>query len=174
MSYPAVHLALSAESTTACGALPYPLGDGLTTQKAARVTCAACKATIKSIRKPYNDRAGYVASLRSGVVGSDGKRGWVVIYIGEEQGIPESDGGKYAVVCETHGTLVQTTNLPNARSAMKDPREWCECCDGRCGASVFCDAADLPCAGMPHGQPEPQAAPSLTWNDIHGSQGVEG
>jgi len=67
----------------------------------------------KSIRKPYNDRAGYIASLRSGK-----NKGWVVIYKAKEAGIDDKDG-KYAVVCESHNQILNTKNLPSARTAMK-------------------------------------------------------
>ena len=75
----------------------------------------------QSIRKPYNNKEGYIASLRSGY-----NKGWVVIYNAEKQGIDHS-GGKYAVVCETHGTILNTTNLPLARQSLKDPA-FCEEC----------------------------------------------
>lgn len=77
----------------------------------------------KSKRKPYNDREGYIASLRSGK-----NKGWVVIYNAKEAGLDDSDG-KYAVVCETHSTIVNTTSLPKARQAMKYP-DFCEGCTG--------------------------------------------
>jgi len=77
---------------------------------------------MPSKRKPYNDRAGYVASLRSGANG-----GWVVIYKAGEQGI-DVDGCRYAVVCETHGTLCGSTSQKDARVLMKSV-EFCEACE---------------------------------------------
>ena len=74
-----------------------------------------------SNRKPFNDRAGYIASRRNVI-----NRGWVVIYLAKEQGLDET-AGKYAVVCETHNTILQTTSLPKARPCMKYP-EFCETC----------------------------------------------
>jgi hypothetical protein len=74
-----------------------------------------------SKRKPFNDRAGYIASLRSGY-----NRGWVVIYKAEEQNMSPEDG-KYIVVCETHFTLVHCSSIPSARGAMK-ARDFCEDC----------------------------------------------
>ena len=76
---------------------------------------------MKSIRKPYNNRAGYIASLRSGI-----NRGWVVIYNAKEADLNDTDG-KYAVVCQTHNTIINTTSLPKARSAMKSV-DFCEGC----------------------------------------------
>lgn len=74
-----------------------------------------------STRKPYNDRAGYVASRRNEI-----NRGWVVIYVAAEQGIDDA-GGKYAVVCETHSTILNTTSIPSARPCLKVP-DFCEEC----------------------------------------------
>ena len=79
---------------------------------------------IPSNRKPHNLDAGYIASLRSGK-----NKGWVVIYNAQEQGIDDSDG-KYAIVCQTHKTILNTKNLPNARSAMKCPDGFCDGCRG--------------------------------------------
>lgn len=76
---------------------------------------------MPSKRKPYNDRAGYVASLRSGA-----NRGWVVIYKAEAQGM-DVGGARYAVVCETHATLWGATSLKGARTLMKSV-EFCEDC----------------------------------------------
>jgi len=76
---------------------------------------------VKSARKPFNDRAGYIASLRSAP-----GRGWVVIYNAEAQGMDV--GEKYAVVCETHSTSMAERSVANARLSMKMPTEWCEEC----------------------------------------------
>ena len=75
-----------------------------------------------STRKPYNDRAGYVASRRSGAAG-----GYVVIYRAAAQGFDPRDGGPWAVVCEAHGAILRTRSLRDARSAMRD------------GSASFCD-----------------------------------
>lgn len=74
-----------------------------------------------SVRKPYNDKAGYIASLRSGK-----DRGWVVIYEAEKQNMGLA-GGRYAVVCETHHAVVNVRTIPLARSAMKAV-DFCEAC----------------------------------------------
>jgi hypothetical protein len=76
-----------------------------------------------SVRKPYNNKAGYIASLRSGI-----NKGWIVIYNAQEAGIDKFDG-KYAVVCETHNKIVNTTSLPKARRIMKNP-DFCKECQG--------------------------------------------
>ena len=74
-----------------------------------------------SRRKPYNDRAGYLASRRSGF-----HHGWVVIYRAADQGI-DVGGNPYAVVCETHATICGVSSMPKARSLMKSA-EFCEAC----------------------------------------------
>lgn len=72
-------------------------------------------------RKPFNDCAGYIASRRNEI-----NQGHVTIYIAAEQGI-DVGTDKYAVVCETHGTILGTTSIPKARPFLKIP-EFCEEC----------------------------------------------
>ncbi len=73
------------------------------------------QANYKSRRKPFNDRPGYIASLKNPFTGS-----WNVIYIAKEQGI-DTSGHKYATVCEGRNEFISTTNIPNARKDMKNP-----------------------------------------------------
>ena len=75
---------------------------------------------MPSVRKPHNDRAGYVASLRSGA-----DRGWVVIYEADSQGLDV--GARYAVVCESHGTCTGAGSMMKARRIMKSV-DFCEEC----------------------------------------------
>ncbi len=75
-----------------------------------------------SVRKPFNDKAGYIASLRHPV-----HRGWIVIYRAEEQGL-DTEGGPWAVVCESHKRILSTRSLKAARAAMKAP-DFCEECE---------------------------------------------
>lgn len=75
-----------------------------------------------SKRKPYNDRAGYVASRKSSPNG-----GWVVIYVATEQGI-DVDGNRYAIVCESHGTMVGANKIQDARVITENPANFCEEC----------------------------------------------
>lgn len=74
-----------------------------------------------SNRKPFNDRAGYVASRINPLTGIHN-----VIYIASEQGV-DSDG-KYVTVCEAHATMVSSANIPSARIDMKNTSQWCETC----------------------------------------------
>jgi hypothetical protein len=73
------------------------------------------------MRKPFNERAGYIASLKNSLTNIHN-----VIYIASEQGI-DADG-KYITVCEKHGQMVSSKNLPNARKSMKDASQWCSKC----------------------------------------------
>ncbi|MDB4947417.1 MAG: hypothetical protein JWM27_66 [Gemmatimonadetes bacterium] len=81
---------------------------------------------MQSTRKPYNDRVGYFASMRSGPTSSDG-RGWVVIYDAAAAGI-DTDGCRYAVVCETHSTVSGVQGERLARKTMHAPASFCEAC----------------------------------------------
>lgn len=74
-----------------------------------------------SKRKPYNNKAGYVASRRNDI-----NQGWVVIYVAADQGIDTRDG-RYAVVCEEHSTICNTSSIPKARPFLRRP-EFCEEC----------------------------------------------
>jgi hypothetical protein len=74
-----------------------------------------------SKRKPFNDRAGYVASRKNPLTGVHN-----VIYIASEQGI-DADA-KYVTVCEAHCQMVSATSIPRARLDMKDASQWCSEC----------------------------------------------
>lgn len=87
---------------------------------------------MTSIRKPFNDRAGYVASRKNTLTNIHN-----VIYIAAEQMIGiDSEEGKYVTVCEAHGQMVSSTNLPNARIDMKDASQWCSKCQELAGVEV--------------------------------------
>lgn len=75
-----------------------------------------------SIRKPFNDRAGYVASRKNALTNIHN-----VIYVASQQGI---DVGmmKYVTVCEAHGRIIGSPNIPTARIDMKDASQWCGVC----------------------------------------------
>ncbi len=70
--------------------------------------------TKKSIRKPYNNVAGYVASLKI----RDGK--YAVIYDNKngKLGI-DTEGKRWVTVSEPNGGMVTATNLKSARATMK-------------------------------------------------------
>lgn len=74
-------------------------------------------------RKQHNYEAGYIAERMNPY--ASGKK--VVIYRAAEQGLDVGEN-KYAVVCDTHGTLCGTTNVPDARILMKNPDNFCEEC----------------------------------------------
>jgi hypothetical protein len=89
------------------------------------------EATLAELRT----HAGFIAARKNAPNG-----GWNVLYRAEEQGISVEDGGKYAVVCHSHGSLLQMNNLRQARSALRFP-DFCDHCEGRCLASW----AEEPC-----------------------------
>lgn len=83
-----------------------------------------------SRRKPHNADAGYVASRRHPTIKGtpgEGGIGWVVTYEAQAQGI-DTDGARYAVVCNTHGTIAAEPTLRGARASMKWPANFCEDC----------------------------------------------
>ncbi len=80
---------------------------------------------VANERKPHRLEAGYIAELKNRRTGI----GHVTIYLAKEQGLDDTYG-KYVVVCQTHGTLVNTTSLPMARGIMKAV-DFCEKCMGQ-------------------------------------------
>ena len=86
---------------------------------------------IPTARKPHRDFAGYVAELRNRFSGghtviSDCKRA-----AEEGNAIVENyqeEGGRYQVLCNEHGHLIYSPNLPAAREMMKDPTIFCMVC----------------------------------------------
>lgn len=83
-------------------------------------------------RKPYNIKAGYIASRHNQI-----NNGWVVIYLAKEQGLDDSQG-KYAVSCELHNVLTFTSSLPKARPLLKVPDFCEECVKPECSLSPLC------------------------------------
>lgn len=75
---------------------------------------------------PYADYAGYRGSRRTGPILADGSRGWVTVYRAEDQGMCD-EAGPWAVVCETHATLLNEPTLREARESQA------------CGSILFCD-----------------------------------
>lgn len=72
--------------------------------------------------KKHSKEPGYIAERKNPFITSEK----VVIYYADKQGIDVGEN-KYAVVCNAHGTIIGTTNIPKARSLMKYP-EFCEEC----------------------------------------------
>jgi hypothetical protein len=96
-----------------------------------------------SIRKPHNDFVGYVCELRNAWSGGhtiilDCKRA-------QEEGQPlvadyAQEGGRYQVLCNEHGHLVYSPNLPVARECMKDATSFCMLCRAIAGEVPVEDA----------------------------------
>lgn len=74
--------------------------------------------------KLHNHECGYIAERKNPFVPSRK----VVIYQADLQEI-DVDGKTYAVVCDAHGTIGGTNNLPDARVLMKNPNNFCEGCE---------------------------------------------
>ena len=72
--------------------------------------------------KKHNLELGYIAERKNPLTGGE-----VVIYIAQAQKL-DSAGGKYAVVCDAHGNVCNTNNVPDARILMKCPQQWCMDC----------------------------------------------
>jgi hypothetical protein len=49
----------------------------------------------------------------------------VAIYNGEEAGF-DTDGGKWSMMCETHGCIVAVDTLKTARAEIGYPDDWCD------------------------------------------------
>jgi hypothetical protein len=90
-------------------------------------TCSITQ--VRKLLDVLRENAGFIAA-RKNKAGTN----YNVLYRAEEQNISSDDGGKYAVVCEEHGSLVQTTNQRNARTILRYP-DFCDCCEDRCGTS---------------------------------------
>lgn len=78
------------------------------------------------MRKQHSTEPGYIAE-RLNPYNLKGGQSKVVIYLAQEQGI-DTNGQKYATVCDMHGCVGGWPSLPKARFAMKNPNEFClEC-----------------------------------------------
>lgn len=79
----------------------------------------------QSKRRPYNHLAGYVACRRNRATGD-----FNVMYDATRNDM-DSDGGRWVVVCEAHGSMVAQTNRTLAYASMNGPSaEFCATCRG--------------------------------------------
>lgn len=65
-------------------------------------------------RKPHSGNAGYVCELKNRRTGI----GHVVVYDALRAGIDCGSDSRWAVVCETHNTIVECSSLKSARASM--------------------------------------------------------
>ena len=77
---------------------------------------------LPSAEREYRKLAGYKCRCRNRVSGGD-----VVVYNADDAHM-DPDGGKYAVVCNVHSSILNVQTLAAARSAMKVPTDFCEGC----------------------------------------------
>jgi hypothetical protein len=52
----------------------------------------------------------------------------VTLCLTEEEGLSIQDGGKWLLMCETHGGIVQGTNKNRLWGWSNMPTEWCDGC----------------------------------------------
>ena len=67
--------------------------------------------------------AGYRAHRRSRITGTT-----VVLVDGKAADV-DTGGGRWALVCDDHGTVCAFTHQRDAREWMSDPSCWCDECD---------------------------------------------
>ncbi len=67
----------------------------------------------------YAGHAGYIAERKT-------QAGVAVLYLAESQGI-DPEGGKYAAVCEAHGTICNFSSKGEALRHLSSA-DWCEAC----------------------------------------------
>ena len=87
-------------------------------------------------RKPHNELTGYVCERHNPLSG-----GHTIIFdcvLAHDQGGAlvqdyKEEGGRYQVVCNTHGTNCHTTSMPKARKLMKDTTVFCMDCRAAAG-----------------------------------------
>lgn len=70
---------------------------------------------------PIASEPGYVASRINPETGEP-----IVLYDGPLAGF--ADKPRWVVVCALHGTIIAETNQRRARSLLRAPEAWCECC----------------------------------------------
>ena len=52
----------------------------------------------------------------------------VTLCLTEEEGLCVEDGGKWLLMCETHGQIVQDTNKSRLWGWASTPDQWCGAC----------------------------------------------
>jgi hypothetical protein len=52
----------------------------------------------------------------------------VSVYHSAQAGFDSSQGAKYSTVCEDHGNIIATSSVSAAKSASRNPSDWCEDC----------------------------------------------
>ena len=111
------------------------------------------RAAALAAHKLFGNNAGWITARRTTPVLSDGERHWVSLYDAREADIAVGDGGRWALVCERHGFILQDTNKARAMAHLVAGTEFCDCCRGTCGLESgkpwACQNPD-----EPHGRPD--------------------
>jgi hypothetical protein len=58
----------------------------------------------------------------------------VTLCLTEDEGLCIEDGGKWLLMCETHGGIVQDTNKTRLWANANEVSDWCEECRAKVGA----------------------------------------
>jgi hypothetical protein len=58
----------------------------------------------------------------------------VTICLTEDEGLCVEDGGKWLLMCETHGGILQDTNKSRLWSDANEVADWCDGCKEKAGA----------------------------------------
>lgn len=58
----------------------------------------------------------------------------VTLCLTEDEGLDINDGGKWLLMCETHGGIVQDTNKTRLWKAADEVTDWCGECQAKAGA----------------------------------------
>lgn len=66
---------------------------------------------------------GYVTHRKTAKTGTT-----VVLVEAEKQGLSVEDGGKWALICDEHGGLLQDTNKRRLLGHLPYPETWCPTC----------------------------------------------
>jgi hypothetical protein len=58
----------------------------------------------------------------------------VTLCLTEDEGLCVEDGGKWLLMCETHGGILQDTNKSRLWSDANEVADWCDGCKEKVGA----------------------------------------
>jgi hypothetical protein len=71
---------------------------------------------------PHDDDDGFITARPNSLVD-----GFVILYDGNEGGF-DTEGGRYVVFCQPHGSMTNETNKARATKLLASPENWCDAC----------------------------------------------